>query len=416
MTRIFDSVSGRWQATQPYMHDGKSWEKAMSDGEDSAVQFRSMFDPYIGKGTVLQRSVADMPLDPDSAKYAQYMWDWSPFRPNGAWGSRTSLNTSAYGTQPIHAYVVDSRDPACTFQQLNGVSIQTDQIEIDTYMRGSIPLPSWGVAAQNGDHGLAIYDRGTGIMRELFFAMKDKDGVWVASGGYSVAEPDFKNLATTNYGLQQRRGLSNVAGMHNSLGFIGISEVLNGKIDHALTFTAAALRMLNKDGTTRISWPARGADGKLEHYMSGGRKWNESDPNRYTGDGVTPTHGQWGRLPISVDPLNDPRTGQPYRPLTQILIRAAQTYGLVATDTNLWCHAFNAEQGRTYAHIYGADPWAFDGLIDKKYRRPGEGRGQGLNISDFPWDLTEWAPIDWGRPSPDMNIRPDEYRPWVRKP
>lgn len=315
-------------------------------------------------------------------------------------------------------YIVDSTNPYCTYQAFN-VSVNdsnTTTLEKTTYMQGNWPLPSWCVPAQMGDYGLAVYDKGTGIMREVFYATKDDNGVYGGAGGYSVTTPGLNDLATTNYALQQRCGLSNVAGMHNSIGFIGIAEAFNHKINHALCFTIATARMNNADGTQRISWPARGTDGKLDYYMTGGQyQWTDAkggtNYSALLDEVKTPTHGQWGRLKSSVDPLYNPRTGNPFMPFTQLIIQAAKDYGIVATDTNMWCHAFNCEQGRTFAHIYGEDPWKNGGMIDSFYR-DASGAG-GLAIDDFPWDQTEWAPIDWGRPNPDWNLRPGQLEPWL---
>lgn len=102
---------------------------------------------------------------------------------------------------------------------------------------------------------------------------------------------------------------------------------------------------------------------------------------------------------------------EPYSEWCRVLIEAAKTYGLVATDINLWVHAFNAEQGRTWAHVYGEDPWATGGAISKAYvDRYGQSTYGGLE--EFRWDQTEWAPLDWGRPSPDWNLRPGQLIPW----
>lgn len=105
-----------------------------------------------------------------------------------------------------------------------------------------------------------------------------------------------------------------------------------------------------------------------------------------------------------------------YRPFTRVLIEAAKKYGLVGTDTNLWVNAFNAEQGRTFQHFYGVDPWtdfgAGKGLLGSMYAKGYEGGTSPTDVSGFPWDRTEWAVMDWGRPSPETNLRPGLYGPW----
>lgn len=447
----FDTVAKRWEYVESYAWEdaGKAWVEVMRGDQDNAVLLNA-FDheagTYLGKGTVLQRDISKMPVDPESDAMNAWVKAWAPFGPAGAWGGPSSLNTSAWGTQPIHMYVVDSTHPDTNWRTFGTAStaIQTPSVEVDTYMRGKIAMPDWAIPAQNGDHGMSVYDVGTGIMREWFMCKQQPDGTWGGGGGYSVNTPGLMNLAQDNYGLQQRRGLSNVAGMHNSLGFIGVQEAFQGKIQHALCVTFGAAWSLTKtkdevmaeyaafqaagktppanwpDGPRRVSWPARGADGKAERYIPEST-WNTPGGTKnFTGDHRSPTHGQWGRLKANVDPMYNPKTKYPYPYLVRLAIEAAKKYGIVGTDTNLWTNAFNAEQGRTFAHYYGMDPWSpyngGEGAIHKLARAVDSKLVPDTSIlggwETFPWDQMEWAPIDWGRPSPDTNLRPGERKPW----
>lgn len=420
MPKIYDTRAKAWEQAEAWGHDGEGWVEIAESTRINGETYRSPLSrgAYLGEGTVLQRDITDMPLDPRTDELAATTAALTPFGPAGGWGARTSLNTSAFGTQPIHAYLVDSSEPHGTRTFRGSVSIGVGNIpgENAAYLDGGIPIEEWMVPAQNGDRGMAVYDLGTGIMREWFMVKSvstSEPDVWTGGGGYSLNNPGLKDLAKTNYGLQQRRGLSNVAGMHNSLGFVGIEEVLLQKINHALCVTAATSYMYKAEngGEPLVSWPARGADGKLENYLPGGSKYAQGQ--KWDGSTVTPVHGQWGRLKASVDPMYNPKTGKPYPLLCRILIEAAKKYGLVFTDTNLWCHAFNAEQGRTWAHFYGEDPWKYQGLV---WRSLMDRYGvSGWSTDEFPWDQTEWAPVDWGRPSPDWNMRPGDVQPWIRK-
>lgn len=350
---------------------------------------RSIFDPYIGEGTVWQRDISSMPVAPNSRQLATWMWEKTPTPWNpSAFGAKTALNRSTYGTHPIPTYVIDSSHPRCPVATITGAAVNGGSASDKTFVTGEVPWPDHVIPAQNQDYGLAVWDQFTGIMREWFYVRPNGTRRWTASnGGFSVALPGLVDLKSTNYATQMVRGSNAVAGMHNTLGFIGASEIRKKAIPHALAFTTA-----NFAEGLAPSWPARLTDGKAPHGET------------------SPTHGQWARLPKSVDPNRNPRTGQPYNPLTQMLIVAAQKYGLVGTDTNAWCHAFNAESGYEAKALTGKDPWEDDGEL-ARIISPGN-TAKAFDVSDFPWDLTEWAPVDWGRPSPDMWIRPSEHWPW----
>lgn len=397
-----DPHSQRWRWLEPKTHDQATDQWAGHPLPASPSAFRgSLFWPkYVADGTVLTRDVRGtaMPLASNSAQCARWMDANALYTAGGAWGSKTSLNTSVFGTEPIAVYVVDSTAPGCDWQYVDSVSAGAgyNQTEVDTFCKGRIPLPAWVTPPPQGDKGLALFDLGTGIMREYFMfqPVPDKPGHWTAwTGGYSVARPGLVSLAETNPGLQLRTGSNAVVGMHNALGFLGIAELIGGQVNHAVAFTCSNMGK-------GPSWPARGADGL------------STDPD-------APHEGQWFRLPASVDPLNNPSTGQPYHPLTQVIIRAVKRYGGFASDKNLWCHAFNGENGRPWKQLHGKDPWyrdavdntgKSDGILVQMYGNPAT---RGIDVSDFPWAPTEWAPIDWGRPSPDFWFRSSQTLPWT---
>lgn len=428
-SRIWDNTAKRWKITkvQRWAAVRSAWEEGRGT-EQPGMQTESIFSPYIGAGTIWQRSVTSMPTDPLSAQYAGWMWAHSPTEyktvtgtPSGAFGAKTALNTSAANTHPIACVVVDSTDPRCRYQYMDTVvGPKMTTAEVDAYIKGAIPWPTGFTPALNGDRGMAIYDRGTGICREYFNvnAVANKPGHWTASvGAYSVAKPHFQDWPQTNYAMQYQNGSNNVVQMHNALGFIGIDEVRRGRIDHAIAYTTA-----NFDGTgfpnAAASWPAMGSDGKYPPSTWSG--WQENGGAAGPWPGPTPMHGQWCRLPLSVNPELNPRTNMPYNPLTKLIIKAAQTYGMVSTDTNAWAHAFNTESGNHEKAITGIDPWTpTTGEMAKllsDYSNATVTPTLALDVSDFPWDLTIWAPRDWGRPSPDFKLRQGEvsyYAPYV---
>lgn len=398
-----DPSSHRWRWTEPNTyHPGTGkWTNDPLPASPSAFRGSLFWPHYVAEGTVLTRDVrgSAMPLSAKSAEHAAWMEANALYTAGGAWGSKTSLNTSAYGTEPIAVYVVDSTAPGCDWQYVDSVSAGAghSQAEVDVFCKGRIPLPMWVAPPPAGDKGLALYDLGTGIMREyfLFQPVLGTSGHWIAgTGGYSVARPGLVGLAETNFGVQLRAGSSAVVGMHNALGFLGIAELMAGQVNHAVAFTCSNMGI-------GASWPSRGADGL------------STDPN-------SPKEGQWCRLPAALDPLNSPSTGKPYNPLTQVIIRAFQKYGGFASDKNLWVHAFNGENGRTWKQNHGKDPWyrdgadgtgKSDGILTQMY---GSDATRSIDVSDFPWHLTEWAPVDWGRPSPDFWLRPWQITPWTK--
>lgn len=114
--------------------------------------------------------------------------------------------------------------------------------------------------------------------------------------------------------------------------------------------------------------------------------------------------------------MHNPKTGKPFNPLTRLLIRAAQRYGLVGTDTNAFVHAFNAEDGQTEKALYGVDPWSNEGDIRQLIAMQEKiSPADALDVSDFPWDQTEWAPRDWGRPDTDFTPRSAFDNAWQRE-
>lgn len=417
---FYDTIAKKWRRQKFYLWstDRNDFEYNPGGSDFPGMDINSMFTPYIAANTIWQRDVSSMPIHSNSATMANWMWTQSPTRyktatgtASGAFGSRTSFNTSSFGTNPIVYAVVDSTDPDCHFQYMDSCSLPETRGDTaanntaskNAILLGAIPWPMGLLPPTAGDKGLALFDRGTGIIREYFGTapVANKPGHWTATtGGFSIANQHFYNWHVTNYPTQLQNGSSAVCLMHNCVGFVGADEIRRGKIQHALAFT-----MANATANVPASWPAVWSDGKFPP-----QEWTGWDENGGTGNGAwpgeSPRHGQWARLPSSVDPMYNPRTKIPYNPLTRLLIDAAKTYGLVGTDTNAWAHAFNAESGAREKLITGTDPWLASGEL-ANILRP-ELPGSAFDVSDFPWDLTEWATFDWGRPNPDFKLRPLE--------
>lgn len=378
---LYNAARNRWGGAELAAHDGTTWATLPQPELHAGVQWGGMGYPYIGEGTVWQRSVANMPKAANSAEMAKWVSDnCADYN-----GTRASLNTYSYGTRPIPVYVVDSTVPGCRFAKITAGGASGTAAQV---VSGMVPWPTFARPASQGDKSIAIYDRGTGIMREWFFVVPvttGPDGVvteWKSTtGAYSVNRPGLRTLGVDNYTTQTREGTSAAVGMHNPLGFINNADMRRGVINHAIAFTC-------KDMHRGASWPARSGDGLSD------------DPN-------APREGQWCRLPPTFNPDTyvNPFTGARLNRLERMMCDAFKRHGGTATDKNLAVFAFNAENSTTEVHLTGRDPWAEGGEWANKYGT--------LSVSAFPWEALEWAPVDWGRPSPDFQTRPGYTDPWV---
>ena len=329
------------------------------DEQQKGYYSQSLFDPYIAQGSIFTREVENMPLAKNSASIAAYM----PKMPAEYLPERfrktlvTSLNTTSYN---IPVYVVDSHDPQQEYANFeskdNRVIYKEDLVR---YTTGRIPLPKYAQPAGGGDKSFAVYDSATGMMREYFHAVKDDKGTWhFSASGYFKAKPNFKDLGKDNFAMQLTTGGSAVVGMLNPLSQIGIEEARKGEICHALSFTIA-------NAGKGFSYPAKQGDG------------TSTNPN-------APLEGQWFRIAPKID-LNKLKL----RPFTLLVAKAVQKYGGYAADKNLFCHAFNAEHPINEMAQGKPNPWEKGGDIYEKYN--------GIDLNDFPWHLTQWAPVDWGK-------------------
>lgn len=378
---LYNPDRARWGGVDFLAHSGDAWKDTAQAKAYAGVHWGGMGYPYLGEGTVWQRDVSRMPVASNSAAMAKWVSD------NCAdySGTRASLNTYSYGTRPIPVYVVDSTVPGCRFVKITAGGASATAAKV---VSGMVPWPVFAKPASQGDKSIAIYDTGTGIMREWFFVSPvttGEDGVvteWKSTtGAYSVNRPGLRTLGVDNYTTQTREGTSAAVGMHNPLGFINNADMRRGVINHAVAFTC-------KDMHAGPSWPARAADGLSTHPDA-------------------PREGQWCRLPATFNPNTyvNPFTGRRLNRFERMVCDAFKRHGGTATDKNLAVFAFNAENSATEVYFTGQDPWAEGGEFANRYGT--------LSLSSFPWEALEWAPVDWGRPSPDFQTRPGWTDPWV---
>ena len=338
-------------------------------GADKLAQTADPFQPgeYLGNGTVFTRSVADMPLADNSAAITQY----APTMAKNNYGVVTGLNHKSYN---IPIYIVDSSDPKQHYATITSDDARVNaSADIKSHTTGKIPLPEYATPAGGGDKSFAVYDKATGLMREYFYAVKQPDGSWkVSAAGYFQGQAGLDDLGVKNYWMQHEHGGSAVVRMLNPLSQIGISEILAGRINHAVSVTLPNA----KKGV--ISFPAQDSDG------------TDENPN-------APAEGQWFRIKPGVDLDTYTRGGQPLGELTKMIAKAVQTYGGYGADKNLNNFAFNAESAHNYLARGKEDPWREGGEIAQKV-------GNNMNINDFPWELVEWAPVGWNDKGQDAGV------------
>lgn len=404
--KIWDPILKLWKPMVPKSFDGVGFSRPLND---YTTIRQSVFDPYIGQGSIWTRSVANMPLHTNSSIQGQWMADNLHY---GDGFGGTGFNTSVFGTHPIHPIFVDSRIPGTDYTYVkagNPVPSYSPSYE-QAVLSGKIPWPKWAdfSTLQDGqDSAVAIIDIGTGIIREYYMCLPatGQTNAINAQGAFTVYDRDaFKNgwpttptmlqngLVVDPYTTQVHYGRSSVVGMHNWLGWIDIASVRREQINHAIAFTCANMAVptsvgeaIRQDGTRYQSlgpsWPATGGDG-------------DTVPS---GDNI-PIHGQWAKLPNTLD-LS--KTG-PYPPFVRLVIKAIQTYGMVCTDSNNFVHAFNGEPGFYEKAYLGVDPWTINGDLYKKYSAMNLAEGRDstrpFDMTSFPWQLTQWAPRNWGKP------------------
>ncbi len=322
---------------------------------------------YVANGTVFTRSVANMPLAPNSAAITAYSLTVPTKvrpQPDAFPWLMTSLNTVHYN---IPAYVVDSTNGAQPTAKFSSQDARvTTQPDLVTKTTGAIPFPTYGVPDSIGDHSLAIYDRGTGLLREYFYVIPETGGWNFRASGYYQAAPGFGGLPVNNFWMQLTKGSSSVVKMLNTLSQVGLDELRGGVIQHAVSVTLPNA----KRGVT--SFPALGSDG------------TDDDVN-------APAEGQWFRIDPSVN-----LDALPLKPLTRVIAKAVQKYGGYGADKNLWCYAFNAEHPINETAAGKPDPWTAGGDLNVKYG--------STDVNDFPWKYVQWAPVNWADKGTDASV------------
>lgn len=194
-----------------------------------------------------------------------------------------------------------------------------------------------------------------------------------SSGGYIVGKPNFGGLGENNYWLSLASGTSSVVGLANENTQIGIDELRNNKINHALSVTFPNYQR-------GASFPAKMADGNI-------------DASKYP---EAPHAGQRWRLPKdfdtdgylhSIDKAGDK--------ILRMQIEAAKEYGGIVADRNLATIAFNFESAWSYAPAAREGKNIYtDASVEGGWLKELFDKHDGSNGS-FPWQAVQWMPVNY---------------------
>jgi hypothetical protein len=213
--------------------------------------------------------------------------------------------------------------------------------------RGPYPIPANPLIEYGSDHHLLIVDKSTCRLYEIYDASYS-GGIWHAGSG-AIWNLSSNALRPDTWTSADAAGLSILPGL------IRYEEIANGKIEHAIRFTAAQ--------TNRYIWPAR-------HLTS-------DDPNAPQ----IPPMGARFRLKASFDISR-------YAPQMQVILRAMKTYGIILADNGSNWYVSGAPDARwnndmlhTLDNLTGNDFEAVDTFLLMIDRNSGEAKTTAVTIS-----------------------------------
>lgn len=230
--------------------------------------------PVFPSDNVWNARVDSLPVHPDSAVYVQSIGLSSP--------SHAEFGSASVNGIPF--VVVPSKQPK--------VSVSF-RYESDP---GPYPLPSSapveGGSNSSGDRHVIVLDGGNCILYELFSAYSQPDGSWAAGSGaiFSLLSNQLRPDGWTS---------ADAAGLPILPGLVRYDEVLSGRINHALRFTAPVTRQ-------SYIWPAR-------HWAS------------------TQTGAQYPPMGLRVR-LKQNFDISSFGPNVQVILQALKTYGMILAD------------------------------------------------------------------------------------
>jgi hypothetical protein len=224
----------------------------------------------------------------------------------GPWISETSYSTPIYTVPRRQRRVPVTIDAGTWASSLKGALAE------------GVPIPPNARPAVGTDRHLTIYQPSTDTLWEFWHAIKLRDG-WHASWGgamRNVSKSPGYYTSSSWPGLKGDEGWnwgSTATSLPVAAGTIRIAELRRGSIDHAL-----AVDLPNACAKV-FAWPAQRTDGTA------------------TGRDCIPEGAQ-----LRIDPALDlSRLNLP--PITLMLARAAQRYGMIVRDKTLHAIGFFAE-------------------------------------------------------------------------
>ena len=227
--------------------------------------------------------VDTLPVDANSAAYIATIGPGETAHADFGSGEWPPGSGSPIGIPYVH---VDSTQPQ--------VSVTFDYD--DESDPGPYPIPTAapieGGPGSDGDRHVLAVERDNCILYELYYAFPQADGTWQAGSG-AIFDLSSNALRPAGWTSADAAGLPVLAGL------VRYDEVAEGKIEHALRFTAPQTRR-------EYVWPAR-------HYAS------ELTDIQY------PPMGQRFRLRASFDVSG-------FSPEVQVVLVALKEYGMMLAD------------------------------------------------------------------------------------
>jgi hypothetical protein len=287
----------------------------------------------------------DAPLDPASGVLVKTLRDTVAQNVAAGWGPWISTRE----TSPL--YTVPAKQPTVRVQLDPGswkVGLQ--------YTFEAVPIPPDASPAAGPDGHMTVWQPSTDHLWEFFQARKLADG-WHASFGGSMSSasrsPGYYDTESWP-GLSQTWWGSTATSLPVIAGTMMISELRAGVIPHALAMNIPWAK------PNMYSWPAQRTDGA------------SSDPN------AIPEGARFRLDPkLDIDGLDLP-------PMTRMIAKAAQRYGMIVRDQTGHAISLFAENDAQYGTT---NPYTgTNGFFGGPYPNP--------VLQAFPWDRLELLKMD----------------------